>query len=103
MTNLNCNANTCTHNSGNLCAKGSIDVSGASAKSATATCCSSFCERQSGFENSVQSATETVDICCKADTCSHNASGKCGADHVDISGFGADAKGETNCSSFVCK
>lgn len=101
MTDLNCNATTCMHNTGNLCSRGAIHVGGKSAKSTEQTCCNSFAERQSGFENSIEAATETVDIACKADTCSYNDGGRCFAEHVDVSGFTARETEDTNCSTFI--
>lgn len=42
MTNLSCNASTCTHNADKCCCLSGIDVKGANACTCDETCCGSF-------------------------------------------------------------
>ena len=85
--NLNCSATNCSHNFGNKCKAGAINVNGSGALGAQGTNCATFVDRaNSGFVNSINdcSTTETDNIRCEACNCVHNQNKACNASNVQI-------------------
>ena len=104
MTNLSCNATTCTHNADKCCCLGGIDVKGTNACSCEDTCCGSFDNRENGSaHNSSNSPKLNLSIQCAAHNCVYNKENACHADHVDISGITAVNADDTVCATFVSR
>lgn len=102
MAELKCGVENCTYNKERLCSKGDIMVGGKHADNADDTCCESFMERRDGaFTSSIEHPSKTISIDCEAVKCIYNSNYKCVADHVDITGNGADSSRETNCATFA--
>lgn len=104
MTNLSCNASTCTHNSDKCCCLSGIDVNGSTACTCDETCCGSFDNKDNaGSHNSAASPKLNLSIKCAAHNCIYNENSACHADHVDISGITAVNAGDTVCATFTTK
>ncbi|HIY00316.1 MAG TPA: DUF1540 domain-containing protein [Candidatus Blautia faecipullorum] len=106
MTVLNCSAITCIYNKDQLCSRGSIEVSGSTARCSDETCCESFREQGSdSVTNSSQDhcGCEKIQIDCKAKECTYNEHCKCTAAAIDIAGHNACTCQDTKCSTFACK
>jgi len=102
MAELKCGVENCTYNKEHLCSKGDIMVGGKHADNSDATCCESFMERRDGaMTSSLEHASKTISIDCEAVKCVYNSNYKCVADHVDITGCGADSCRETSCATFA--
>ena len=102
MAELKCGVENCTYNKEHLCSKGDIMVGGKHADSSDGTCCESFMERRDGaFTSAIEHPSKTISIDCEAVKCVYNSNYKCVADHVDITGCGADSCRETSCATFV--
>ena len=101
MAELKCQADTCTYNKERCCCKGDIMVGGKHAQCCDDTCCESFTQKRG---ESLTSATShpspTISVDCEVSKCVYNANYKCTAEHVEISGSGADTSRETCCSAF---
>lgn len=101
MTNLGCTVSTCLHNSDNLCCKQTIIVDGMSAMNAQGTCCGSFDENKGGsFQNIFKTPESRLEVDCEAVQCVYNENRHCSADHIDISGDGAQNPEHTECATF---
>lgn len=103
MAVLNCGATNCTYNQDNQCCKGEISIGGRNAYDCGDTCCESFAERREGhdaFTSATVYPSKVISIDCDAVKCIYNSDYKCGADHVEISGCGADGCRETSCATF---
>lgn len=101
MTTLGCTVTSCTHNSDNCCCKQAIIVDGASAWNAQDTCCGSFNERNDGiFKNVFKTPEKRLEVGCEATHCLYNEARHCVADHIDISGDGAEQPEHTECATF---
>ena len=105
MTNLCCNASTCTHNADKCCCLSGIDVKGANACTCDETCCGSFDNKKENgsARNAAASPKLNLTIQCAAHNCVYNEDSACHADHVDISGITAVNAGDTVCSTFTAK
>ena len=106
MAELKCAAENCAYNEQNLCSKGDIMVGGRQACESEETCCESFLQGREGrdvFKSALNHPSKVISIDCEAVKCVYNSNYKCVADHVDITGKGADKSKETNCATFVEK
>ena len=106
MAELKCAAENCTYNEQCLCSKGDIMVGGREACNCEETCCESFLQgREDGevFKNSMKHPSKVISIDCEVVKCVYNSNYKCHAEHVDISGKGANRSKETACATFVEK
>ncbi|OUQ17862.1 DUF1540 domain-containing protein [Lachnoclostridium sp. An14] len=104
MTKLDCNVTSCVHNADNCCCKQEIIVEGSSANKRCDTCCGSFDESRDGsFKNMFKSPESRLEIECEAVNCVYNASRRCTADRVGITGLGASKAGDTECSTFKAR
>ena len=102
MAELKCGVENCTYNSDRCCCKGDIMVGGSHACDCKETCCESFRnETGSRVKNAVEHPSRTISIDCEAVRCVYNTNYKCYADHVDISGRGANDCKETACATFT--
>ena len=70
MTNLSCNASTCTHNADKCCCLSGIDVKGANACTCDETCCGSFDNKKENgsARNAAASPKLNLTIQCAAST-----------------------------------
>ena len=101
MAELRCKADTCTYNKNEYCSKGDIMVGGKHAVESDETCCESFArKRGESMSNATSHPSRMISVDCEAVKCVYNANYKCTAEHVDISGAGADAGRETACRTF---
>lgn len=101
MADLKCKADTCTYNKNEYCCKGDIMVGGRHAVNSDETCCESFAQKRGeAMTNATSHPSHTISIDCEVAKCVYNANYKCTAEHVDISGSGADSSRETSCSTF---
>ena len=104
MNNLNCNVQNCVNNKDNLCARSSIKVDGCKATSDRETCCASYGNRGTSYENAVSTnmnAVPETDITCDVKNCSYNSGNdRCTASSVSVRGNGASNSRETQCSTF---
>ncbi|HCH83674.1 MAG TPA: DUF1540 domain-containing protein [Eubacterium sp.] len=103
MTNLSCNATTCSHNSDKCCCLSGIDIKGEDACSCDETCCTSFEHKENTSSNSCGSPKLNLSIKCAAHNCIYNEDNACHADHVDISGITAVNSDDTVCATFTTK
>lgn len=103
MTALDCNVSTCGFNSDRCCCKNEIDVKGGSDAKTADTCCSSYKNEHDCATNSAKSPNGCLLVQCDVTNCVYNASEKCSADHIDISGNGANKSDQTICASFVSR
>lgn len=104
MTNLSCNAATCTHNSDKCCCLNSIAIRGTTACSCDETYCESYVNQNAtGASNSACTPKLNLSIRCAAHNCVYNKDSSCQADHVDISGITAVNADDTVCSTFTAK
>ncbi len=104
MPALRCDVANCLHNSDNYCCKKEIFVGGKAAGTSEGTCCSSFDERsECGCRNEYETKNLALAVECEAVHCRFNEAQKCRAKHITISGNGASAARDTNCSSFEPK
>ena len=104
MTKLDCNVTSCVHNADNCCCKQEIYVEGQGASKACDNCCGSFNESKDGFfKNMFKSPESRLEIECEAVNCVYNASKRCTADRVGITGMGASRAGDTECSTFKAR
>lgn len=103
MTNLSCNATTCSHNSDKCCCLSGIDIKGEDACSCDETCCTSFEHKENTSSNSCGSQKLNLSIKCAAHNCIYNEDNACHADHVDISGITAVNSDDTVCATFTTK
>jgi len=103
MPLLSCTARTCIYNKDEYCSKGDILVDGSDAKVADETCCRSFVERGESASNAAAAEScgcRTIDVDCRACTCTFNKEEKCHADKITITGGSACRCDETKCGSF---
>lgn len=103
MAELKCAVSNCTYNEDCYCCKGDIMVGGKHACDCNDTCCESFVQRKedhSSYTSSLSHPSKTISIDCEAVRCVYNSNYKCVADHVDITGCGADGCRETACATF---
>ena len=113
MPLLSCTARTCLYNKNEYCSKGDIQVDGPNAQRPDETCCKSFVEKKEGAMNSMETgtATQTIQVACKACECTYNDQEKCDADDqekcdaakITIAGTNACRCDETMCGSFYKK
>lgn len=106
MAELKCAVENCTYNEQHLCSKGDIMVGGREACSCDDTCCESFLQGREGtevFKSSMKHPGKTISIDCEVVKCIYNANYKCHAEHVDITGAGANVSRETACATFTEK
>lgn len=104
MPLLSCTAVSCEYNKNEYCSKGDIQVDGPTAQTPDETCCRSFVERREETTNSIDTGApyQTIQIDCKACSCTYNDNEKCEAAKITIAGNGACRCEETECGSF-CK
>ena len=101
MAELRCAAVNCSYNKDRYCSKGDIMVGGSQAEKSVETCCESFFQKRGeGLSNATSHPSTTISVDCEASKCVYNANYKCTAEHVEISGSGADTSRETCCSTF---
>ena len=103
MAELKCAVSNCTYNEDCYCCKGDIMVGGKHACDCNDTCCESLVQRKedhSSYTSSLSHPSKTISIDCEAVRCVYNSNYKCVADHVDITGCGADGCRETACATF---
>ena len=103
MAELKCAVENCAYNEQRLCSKGDIMVGGKSACQSEETCCESFLQGREGhesFKSALNHPSKTISIDCEAVKCVYNSNYKCIADHVDITGQGANKSKETTCATF---
>ena len=105
MTNLSCNASTCTHNADKCCCLSGIDVKGANACTCDETCCGSFDNKKENgsARNAAASPKLNLTIQCAAHNCVYNEDCHCHADEVCICGSAACDCEETCCGTFKAK
>ncbi|MDO4291789.1 MAG: DUF1540 domain-containing protein [Eubacteriales bacterium] len=104
MTELKCDAVSCTYNNDDCCCRGDILVGGSRACSIGDTCCESFREQREGSaRNRAEQPSPRISIDCEAVRCLYNTNYKCQAEHVDILGGRAGESRETACGTFVEK
>ena len=100
MTKLDCNVTSCMHNADNCCCKSEIIVDGSKAKDCCETCCGSFDENKGGaFTNLFKTPEKKLEVGCEAVNCIYNENHRCSADHIGITGDGANEASQTECSS----
>ncbi|MDD2981222.1 MAG: DUF1540 domain-containing protein [Hespellia sp.] len=103
MPELKCSVQTCAHNQNFLCDLDSIKVGGESAKEPKETCCDSFVERKdSGYSNSMKTASDCSCVDCKAVDCTYNNQCKCEAGKISVEGHDANSTDATECATFHC-
>ena len=101
MTRLDCTVTTCIHNAEKCCCKSGILVEGRNATNRSDTCCGSFEERRgSAFRNLFKTPESKLHVECDVVECLYNDDQKCRAEKITITGDGARAVGQTECSSF---
>ena len=106
MTKLICHVTTCASNNSSCCCQPSIKVQGKGACCSKETECQSF---QKKGHNEVSNSTHfdtpnaNCTIKCTADHCVYNTQGNCTASQVNIGGFSAQERNETNCESFKAR
>ena len=103
MADLNCAVENCTYNEEKRCCKGDLMVGGKHACCEEDTCCESFAQKREGhdaYTSSLSHPSPTISVDCEVSKCVYNANYKCTAEHVEISGSGADTSRETCCSTF---
>lgn len=106
MTLLKCSAHNCCYNRDSRCSRGSINMDGADARYADDTACESFrSQNECSAKNSADSGCgcETVNIDCKAHSCTYNKHCKCTAASICVSGDHARECCDTKCETFECK
>ena len=104
MTNLSCNASTCTHNADKCCCLSGIDVKGLMHVPAMKHAVEALITKENGSaRNAAASPKLNLTIQCAAHNCVYNEDSACHADHVDISGITAVNAGDTVCSTFTAK
>ncbi len=104
MADLKCGVENCTYNEEHRCCKGDIMVGGKHASKEEDTCCESFAQKREGhdaYSSSLSHPSFTISIDCEAVKCIYNSNYKCVAEHVDITGCGADHSRETACATFT--
>lgn len=103
MPKLNCNAESCMHNSQDCCCLGEINVAGNKAQTSSQTCCSNFYEDIGHARDAIEQGSPTTytEVQCGAQNCVYNRECRCEAAAVDVSGYGAIQSEDTCCSSFV--
>ena len=101
MTNLECTVTNCLHNCDCRCCKQTIVVDGQGAQDKKETCCGSFDENKGGaFTNLFKTPEKKLEVGCEAMNCIYNENHRCSADHIGITGDGANEASQTECSSF---
>lgn len=101
MTRLDCTVSTCVHNSEKCCCKREILVEGMGANACQDTCCGSFEENRGGlFKNLFKMPESKLEVDCDVMSCLYNDDHLCRAEKITITGDGARAVGQTECSSF---
>lgn len=103
MAELKCAVENCSYNKAKLCSKGDIMVGGKDACEYEETCCESFLqdrETSDSFKSSLSHPSKIISIDCEAVKCVYNSNYKCVAEHVDITGAGANDCRETACATF---
>ncbi len=101
MAELKCGVENCSYNQEKYCCKGDIMVGGRHADCSGDTCCESFAEKREGaYVSSLEHPCRTISIDCEAVKCVYNSNYKCHAEHVDITGLGADNCEATECGTF---
>lgn len=114
---LTCSASTCVHNTGGLCSANKIEIMGKVASSSKGTNCNTFANR--GIKNALTNmanmniqgevkqlfSKDTIMmspvISCSAKNCAHNLEGRCNAREVDIIGYDAVSRENTECETFI--
>lgn len=101
MTNLKCSVINCIHNCSHLCEMNTIEVKGRDADTVEETCCSTFRDGGDSISsNSSKEASLETHVGCSANACKYNKDNYCYAEHIDISGSGADNSQQTACATF---
>lgn len=104
MPALSCSAIKCIYNNEHFCGKGDILVTGEHAEESRETCCSSFCENESGqAKNSIGEPSREIWVDCTASNCRYNEEDECQAEKISIAGASACQCGQTECSTFDCR
>lgn len=102
MAELGCSVKNCVYNKEECCCKGDIMVGGHKALCEEETCCESFVDRtHDSYMSSVGKPYKQISIDCEAENCKYNHSLRCVAEHVEISGNGADKSSATVCATFT--
>ena len=102
MPNLICSVENCSYNKDHLCALNKIHVGGSNAMESHSTSCQSFVDQRDSFSSceSCGHATESTDIECEAQKCTHNKECRCHADGIDVCGCGSHTARGTECATF---
>ena len=106
MSKLTCHVTSCASNSSNCCCQPAIKVQGKGACCCSETECQSF-QRKGPSE--VSNAThfdapnQNCEIKCTAERCIYTTQGSCTANQVNIGGYSAQERCETNCESFQAR
>ncbi|MCI6553052.1 MAG: DUF1540 domain-containing protein [Lachnospiraceae bacterium] len=101
MAQLDCTVDSCIYNKNQCCCKGDIMVGGSRAGCTEDTCCESFSEKRGdSYTSALEHPSKTISIDCEATKCMYNSNYKCYAEHVDITGSGANDCRETSCATF---
>lgn len=103
MTNLNCNAVSCTHNDNNYCCLDTVDIEGKSAYTSQETYCGDYRDCVDGSCNSNESPSVNHNVACEASNCSFNVNNHCVSSDISISGIQAAAPTDTVCTTFCAK
>ena len=105
MQQINCDANSCSHNKSGICYSNSVDIGGLNASSESGTCCDSFSNKASysGLTNSEISDSQCDSLACEVGNCIHNANTLCNLQSINVSGLRSQTCTETQCSSFDFK
>ena len=102
MAELGCSVKNCVYNKTECCCKGDILVGGPRATCEDDTCCESFVDKRTdSFSNSTGKPYKNISIDCEAENCKYNHSLRCVAEHVSISGNGANNSSDTVCATFA--
>lgn len=118
MSNLSCNARSCTNNQGGMCGAGNITIQGVSSQSSLDTYCSNYQDKNydngmnsmsnmnyvgqitEGF-TSIYDASSNPDVSCNANRCIYNFNNKCEAKQLNIEGDGGAQILGTRCSTYT--
>ena len=105
MQQINCDANSCSHNKSGICYSNSVDIGGLNASSESGTCCDSFSNKAlySVLTNNANSDSHCDSLSCEVGNCTHNANALCNLQSINVSGLSSQTCTETHCSSFDLK
>ncbi|MGV3025594.1 DUF1540 domain-containing protein [Clostridium thermobutyricum] len=100
---INCTVLNCSHNANGNCKANRVDIGGALANEASATCCGSFLDNKhyGDLTNSTNRFTGEPALVCSAETCEHNKNKLCSLSSITVK-TNTDTKiyTETFCSNF---